>query len=80
MSRDVTMNRIEKPMPGREAKVKFLDSDFQVVSPGQYVPCAITGLPIALEDLKYWNVERQEAYIDVTASVKGHVGTAADGA
>lgn len=71
------MNRIEHPMPGREAKVKYLDADFQVVTPGQYVRCAITGLPIALEDLRYWSVERQEAYIDVHASVKGFCGTPA---
>ena len=28
---------------GREAKVKYLDGDFQVVTHGQYVVCAITG-------------------------------------
>ena len=67
------MNRLEQPMPGREAKVRFLDADFQVVSPGQYVRCAVTGLPIALEDLKYWSVERQEAYLDVRASLTGHM-------
>lgn len=71
------MNRIEHPMPGREAKIKYLDADFQVIKPGQFVRCAITGLPIALEDLRYWSVERQEAYIDVIASAKAFYGTPA---
>jgi hypothetical protein len=33
-----------------------------VVRPGAFVRCAVTGDAIALEDLRYWSVERQEAY------------------
>jgi hypothetical protein len=33
-----------------------------VIRPGHYVLCAVTGEPIALEELRYWSVERQEAY------------------
>ena len=32
--------------------------------------CAVTGMPIPLDDLKYWSVDRQEAYIDCEASYK----------
>ena len=49
------------PMAG-EAEVKFLDGDFRIVRPGAFVRCAVTDLPIPLEELKYWSVERQEAY------------------
>lgn len=35
---------------------------FRVVRPGHFVPCAVTGEPIPLEELRYWSVERQEAY------------------
>ncbi len=35
---------------------------FRVVRPGRFVPCAVTGEPVALEVLRYWSVERQEAY------------------
>ena len=52
-----------------EAKVKYLDADFRVLSPGSFVRCAVTGKPIPLDELKYWSVERQEAYIDVNASL-----------
>ena len=45
-----------------EAEVKYLDGDFRVVRPGAFVRCAVTGVPIPLEELKYWSVDRQEAY------------------
>lgn len=61
------MNRFEGP-GARPAKVRYLDGDFQVVIPGTYVLCAVTGEMIALDELKYWSVARQEAYVDVTAS------------
>jgi hypothetical protein len=48
--------------------VRYLDADFQVVSPGSYVRCAVTGTPIPLDELKYWSVARQEAYVDARAS------------
>lgn len=54
----------------REAIIKYLDADFQVLSPGSFVRCAVTGKPIELDELKYWSVARQEAYIDVNASLK----------
>lgn len=63
------MNRFESPGSG-EAKIKYTDGDYHVVSPGAYVRCAITSTPIPLEDLKYWSVARQEAYLDVHASLK----------
>jgi hypothetical protein len=53
-----------------EAKIRYLDSDFRVLSPGSFVRCAITDKPIAIDELKYWNVERQEAYIDINASLE----------
>ena len=37
-----------------EAEVKYLDGDFRVVRPGAFVRCAVTGVPIPLEELKYW--------------------------
>lgn len=55
--------------PGsKEARVRYLDADYQVLSAGSFVRCAVTGQPIPLDELKYWSVDRQEAYIDVKAS------------
>jgi len=63
------MNRFEGPGE-RPAKIRYLDGDFQIVMPGNHVVCAVTGKVIPIEELKYWSVERQEAYVDVNASVK----------
>lgn len=61
------MNRFD--MGGaREAKVKYLDGDFQIVTNGAYVVCAITGKHIPLDELRYWSVARQEAYADAASS------------
>jgi hypothetical protein len=57
------LNRTDRPvpMPG-EAEIKYLDGDFRVVRPGAFVRCAVTGVPIPLEELRYWSVDLQEAY------------------
>ena len=54
-------NNRSSPMAG-EAERKFLDGDFRILRPGAFVRCAVTGAPIPLEELKYWNVDLQEAY------------------
>ena len=56
------MNRMERPGSGNEARLRYLDGDYQVLRSGTYVTCAVSGLPILLEDLRYWNVARQEPY------------------
>jgi hypothetical protein len=57
------MNRFERAplMPG-EAVVEYLDGDLKVLRPGHFVRCAVTGAQIPLEELRYWNVEKQQAY------------------
>ena len=65
------MNPFDGAGAGREAKLEYLDAEFQIISPGDYVLCAITGNRIELEALRYWNVDRQEAYIDAHAAIKG---------
>ncbi len=65
------MNRFERqPLPAGEARVEFLDGDFRVLSPGHFVRCAVTGDPIAIDDLRYWDVDRQEAYSSPEARLK----------
>ncbi len=48
--------------PQGEAKLKYLDADFEVMRAGTHVRCAVSGVPIALEELKYWSVALQEPY------------------
>jgi hypothetical protein len=47
---------------GRPAKLHYLANGFRVLVPGDHVVCARSGEAIALEDLRYWSVARQEAY------------------
>ena len=47
---------------GGEAVLEYKDSNIRIVRPGRYVRCAVTGAQIPLESLRYWNVDRQEAY------------------
>ena len=49
------------------AVIEYGPGQFRILSPGNYVICAVTGQRIALERLKYWSVERQEAYANLTA-------------
>jgi hypothetical protein len=67
------MNRIERffGLKG-EARVRYLDGEYQVLGAGDFVRCAVTGEVIALSELKYWSVERQEAYANPTAALKRH--------
>ena len=71
--RPEVLNRFERasPMAG-EAEVKYLDGDFRVVRPGAFVRCAVTGVPIPLEELKYWSVDLQEAYASPEAVLQRH--------
>jgi len=62
------MNRFEGP-GAREARIRYLDGDFQVVSPGSFVRCAVTGEAIPIDELKYWSVARQEAYVSAEVSL-----------
>lgn len=55
-----------------EAKIQYLDGDFRVISPGAFVRCAVTGAAIPLEELKYWSVDRQEAYATPEAVLQRH--------
>ncbi len=66
---DNGMNRFEKLLGLKgEARLRFLDGEFQVLSPGDFVRCAVTGEPIMLPDLRYWSVELQEAYASAEIS------------
>ena len=69
------MNRYESPKIPSEAKIRYLDADYQIESPGTFVRCAVTGAAIPLDELKYWSVSLQEAYVDAAASLKRYQET-----
>ena len=57
--------------PSGEAKLHYGSSDFTILEGGAYVLCAVTGEQIPLEELRYWNDDRQEAYKDAGAALEG---------
>jgi len=68
------MNRIDRLFGLRgEARVRFLHGEYQVLSPGEFVRCAVTGQIIQLSDLRYWNVELQEPYASPEISLQRYV-------
>lgn len=44
------------------AKLFYDAADFDVITPGKYVLCAVSGAPIPLDELRYWSAAFQEAY------------------
>ncbi len=44
------------------ATLVYGPNSFRIVRPGHFVNCAVSGVPIPLEDLLYWSVDRQEPY------------------
>ena len=68
---DQGMNRFERLFGLKgEARLRYLDGEFQVLTPGDFVRCAVTGEAIALPDLRYWSVELQEAYASSEVAFK----------
>ncbi|WDZ77361.1 DUF2093 domain-containing protein [Ensifer adhaerens] len=63
------MNRFEGST-SREAKIRYLDGDFQIILAGSHVICAMTGKTIPVDELRYWSVARQEPYVDAEASLE----------
>lgn len=54
----------------RAATLFYQPSSFRVINPGTYVLCAVSGEAIALEALRYWSVDRQEAYASADIATK----------
>ncbi|MXO70459.1 DUF2093 domain-containing protein [Alteraurantiacibacter buctensis] len=63
------MSSSDKP-----ATLIYGPNGFRVVRPGHYVPCAVTGAPIPLEELRYWSVDLQEPYASAEISTRRALG------
>ena len=55
---------------GRLAKLNYLANGFRVLVPGDHVLCAISGTAIPLDELRYWSVVRQQAYLSAVEATK----------
>ena len=57
----------------RIARLHYLPYSFRVLKAGDHVLCAMTGQPIALQDLRYWSIARQEPYASAALSVEAEL-------
>lgn len=65
------MNAHDRDFAGTDlAKLHYGDGEFAVLKPGRYVICAVTGLKIPLDQLRYWSVPLQEAYATPAEALK----------
>ncbi|MBI1329645.1 MAG: DUF2093 domain-containing protein [Alphaproteobacteria bacterium] len=65
------MNQMERDFrPQGLADVQYLDGEFHVVKPGSFVLCAVTGVQIPIDSLRYWSVDLQEAYASPDVALK----------
>jgi hypothetical protein len=63
---------------GKAARIHYLPGTFRLLSDGDHVVCVVTGARIALHELRYWSVERQEPYVDAEASLQAEQRAAAN--
>jgi hypothetical protein len=64
---------------GRAARLHYMPNSYRVLVSGDHVVCAVTGQPVALDNLKYWSVERQEPYATAEAATRAILGASAQG-
>ena len=69
------MNAFDRELDG-PAQLHFGDGDYAVLKPGRYVVCAVSGRRIPLDALRYWSVERQEAYVGAQEALSRFAGPA----
>ena len=55
------------------AKLHYLPNGFRPLSNGDHVICAVSGEKIALEELRYWSVAKQEPYATAQISAHAHL-------
>ena len=59
------MSSSDKP-----ATLIYGPNGFRVVRPGSFVLCAVTGVAVERDELRYWSVERQEPYASAEVSAR----------
>lgn len=58
----------------RVARVYYMANGFRMLSAGDHVLCAVTGQAIALDELRYWSVTKQEPYASAEISTRAALG------
>lgn len=56
-----------------QARLHYMAYRFRVLVPGDHVVCAMSGVSIPLEELRYWSIARQEPYASAALSVEAEL-------
>ena len=57
----------------RLARMHYLPGSLRQLSAGDHVICAVSGVKIPLDLLRYWSAARQEAYASCEISTRRHL-------
>lgn len=58
------------------ATLEYQHNGFQVLKSGTHVICAVSAREVPLEELRYWSVDRQEAYASAELATQRLLGNA----
>lgn len=58
----------------RPARLIYMPGTFRMVAHGDHVLCAVSGVAIPLEQLRYWSAEKQEAYASCAIATEAMTG------
>lgn len=66
------MNAHDRDITGQGdlAVLHYGDGEFVVLKPGRHVVCAVSGVRIPLDALRYWSAPLQEAYATPADALK----------
>ena len=66
------MNAHDRDLTGQSdlAVLHYGDGEFVVLKPGRFVVCAVTGVRIPVDALRYWSAPLQEAYATPADALK----------
>jgi len=53
----------------RLARLHYMPNGFRVLTPGDHVICAETGVRIPIEELRYWSVDKQTPFASAEAAM-----------
>ena len=58
----------------KAAKLHYMANGFRMLVSGDHVVCAVSGEQIALDQLRYWSVVKQEPYASAEISTQAALG------
>ncbi len=64
------MNAYDRDIGRDIATLHYGDGEFAILKPGKHVVCAVSGVRIPLDALRYWSPEQQEAYAGPAEALK----------